>query len=126
MNPSESRGDLDVMSKLGAKDQQRTIMLEFTTLGYTKFTPGVIDIRNIGVRYSGKYRVITVTHTIDSTGYSTKGSAISFALRAGGVPNPEAQKGQDAEPGKEDVVLYENTETGNTVRDEYDRFNGTQ
>jgi hypothetical protein len=126
VHPTESSGTLDARSKLGAKEQERKILLEFTTLGYTRFTPGVVDFRNIGVRYSGKYRLITVTHTIDSSGYSTKGTGISFALRAGGVPNPEAQKGQDAEEGKEEVVLYTNESNGNTVRDQYDKFNGTR
>lgn len=124
VNPTETRGNLDDTSKTRAKDQERKIALDFTTIGYPKFTPGVIDFRNIGVRYSGKYRLVTVTHTLDSSGYVTTGTGLSFAVKAGGVPNPEAQKGQDKEL-QEDVVLYEDDSGDTVVRDDYDRFNGT-
>lgn len=124
INPTNIKGNLDDTSAITADKQGRTIALEFTTLGYTKFTPGVIDIRNIGVRYSGKYRVIIVTHTIDASGYSIKGAATSFALKAGGVPNPEAKKGQELQETDEDVILYKNESGQNTIRDDYDKFKG--
>jgi hypothetical protein len=55
-----------------------------------------MEITGIGVRYSGKYRIISVTHTLDSNGYNSKCSGNSQMLAAGGVVIPSgAPKGQN-------------------------------
>lgn len=95
VNPSSNRGRLDDVSKVNAEASQRNITLEFTSLGYTKYHPGVIEFGNLGVRYSGKYRLLTVTHTVDSNGYVCRGTATSYALASGGVELPDAIKAKD-------------------------------
>lgn len=95
IHPSTSADKHEATSLATTNINNRNIVLEFTTLGYTKFSPGVIEFRNIGVRYSGKYRLQTVTHTLDGSGYVTKGTAVSFALAAGGVTLQEAPKVPD-------------------------------
>ena len=104
INPSNSVSRLDGVAQSSASDSSRNVLVEFTSLGYTKFSPGVIDIRNIGVRYSGKYRLQTVTHTIDSSGYITKGTAMSQSLPGGGVSIPDAVKPN--QPKKVDVQQF--------------------
>ena len=129
VNPSSTIKNKDDKAKTKANDQERKIALDFTLIGYSKFTPGTIEFRNIGVRYSGKYRVITVTHIIDSSGYTTKGTALSFSLSAGGVPNPESQKGKDINDPKVDERLHIGKDTQDskvtaTIRDDYNKFLG--
>lgn len=59
------------------------VMLEFSCLGYTKLTNVTIPIRGIGVRYSGNYTIQSITHTIDSSGYSCKGVAQKAGVGSG-------------------------------------------
>jgi len=121
VNPSNSRSRQDAMSQAYANKNSRNIILEFTTLGYTKFSPGVIEIRNIGVRYSGKYRLQTVTHTLDSSGYVTKGTAVSFALAAGGVTINEAPKAPE-EVKKDNVQQFKPATNNNQVINDYQKL----
>lgn len=129
-NPSTSRQRLDGIAQANAQDSTRNIMLEFTCLGYPQFHPGVMDFRNLGVRYSGKYRVLTVTHTIDSSGYTCKGTATTMSLNGGGVALPEAIKNK-ARPNKTDTRIFESatgdaSEPTNVIpAEEYDRKFGT-
>ncbi len=96
INPSNSTEVLDTMSDSKTEDStKRIIQLDFTAIGYTKFTPGTIDIRNIGVRYSGKYRLMQVVHSIDSSGYTTRGMAMNALLPTGGITNSEAPTTND-------------------------------
>lgn len=82
--PRDSKDITKTMAGSEADIRHRLIQLEFTTLGYTKFTPGTINIKGLGVRYSGLYRILTVHHSIDSSGYTTKCSATSQFLPGGG------------------------------------------
>lgn len=103
-NPSTNAKQLDSMASVNAYKQHNLVNLDFVCVGYTKVTPGVVDIGNIGVRYSGKYRILTVTHTIDSQGYITKGTAISWAAPKG-VKIEGTNKGE--EPKDEDVQVQQ-------------------
>ena len=81
MNPNANDADyLTAKAKSKAACMGRTIFLEFSSLGYTRFTVGAINFNGIGNRYSGLYEVITVTHTIDSSGYNCRGSAESASI----------------------------------------------
>lgn len=126
-NPSDSKSTNSDTSSLRAADSAKLISLDFTTIGYTKLTPGVVELRGIGVRYSGKYRLITVTHTLDSTGYSTKCTGISHALAKGGVKVEDAPPGQDSD---EKVLVQQFKDTRPTSetspRDELDTLQGTK
>lgn len=73
------------------KSGDNLIALEFSTLGYTRLTPGTVKFSGIGHRYTGYYSIHTVTHTIDSSGYNCKGMATSFSTAQGGV-NPVDNK----------------------------------
>ena len=57
------------------------VKLEITTLGIPDLVPAhVVAVRGIGARFeggSGNYGVFTVTHTLGSSGYSTKLEAVS-------------------------------------------------
>ena len=109
LNPSTSKERLKSQAENEADLKSRIIQLEFVSLGYTKYTPGVIEIRNIGVRYSGKYRLQTVTHTIDNSGYVTKGTAVSMAVAVGGVSAQDLQKVEDP-PKQVDSILFKSFE----------------
>jgi hypothetical protein len=95
-SPNESKEIMQDKSAVRGEEHLRLIQLDFTTIGYPKLTPGVTEITGIGVRYSGKYRLIKVTHTIDQNGYVTKCSGVSSTLGSGGVtPPPISPKGDD-------------------------------
>lgn len=82
----------------------RLIQLDFSTIGYTKLTPGTVEISGIGIRYSGFYRILSVTHVIDSSGYTTKCSATSQFLPGGGAKPQDAQSIQNQ--GDVEVQLF--------------------
>jgi hypothetical protein len=88
--PNTSEKSRQDKAAVGALKNAKMITIDFNTIGYTRLIPGVMEIRGIGVRYSGKYRVISVTHTIDSNGYVCKCSGNSQMLAAGGVVIPPA------------------------------------
>lgn len=81
------------LSAIGQND--KSIVLSFTMIGFPFITPGAVEFRNIGVRYSGKYRVLSVTHTIDNSGYIVTGKAIAYTLAKGGVTLIDTPKEQD-------------------------------
>lgn len=122
VNPSVSRGRLSDQSQVKAETGQRNITLEFTSLGYTKFHPGVIEFKNLGVRYSGKYRLMTVTHSLDSNGYTCRGTATSFALAQGGVKLPDAAKAPD--PTKKTNVQQFESAPDPVIMNDYDKAQG--
>jgi hypothetical protein len=86
------------------EDKSRVIQLDFNTIGYTKLTPGTVDIAGLGVRYSGKYRIMTATHTLSADSYETRCQATSMAVGAGGVVTPAPLYNKDKEPQEEDQV----------------------
>lgn len=97
----------------------RAITAEFTTVGYTQLSPGVVDIRGVGVRYSGKYRILSTTHTIESGSYTTRCVAQSHAVATGGIRWEEAPKGQEND--KVDLQITE----GSNVRSKLEKRLGT-
>lgn len=98
-NPSDSIGvKQDSTNAASAEAIQRVIQLDFTSIGYTRITPGIVELRNLGVRYSGKYRIITATHILDNSGgYVTKAKCESGAFAAGGRISPRAPVTEDFE-----------------------------
>lgn len=96
-SPSKSKERLNHTSQNINDDKSRTIKIDFVTIGHPKFIPGIMEITGIGVRYSGKYRVINVTHRLDASGYTTSCSGISSFLGAGGVKVQKLQKAQEQE-----------------------------
>lgn len=94
VSPAKNKQVVADRAAVKADDLSKLIQLDFSTIGYTKLTPGIVEISGIGVRYSGKYRILTVTHTIDGSGYITKCTATSQALASGGVVANELPKAE--------------------------------
>lgn len=106
VSPVENNKDaLEKQSKMREEDaRRRLVALTLETIGYAKIIPGMVKLSGIGVRYSGKYRIISVKHVIDSSGYFTTAECTSQFLGAGGVePVAKAQKA----PAKTSVVGFE-------------------
>jgi hypothetical protein len=93
--PAESTQRLENTAQAVNDSHSRLVYINFSTVGYTKLMPGVMEVTGIGVRYSGKYRIINVTHTIDNNGYSTSCHGMSSFLGSGGVKVPEIKQAQD-------------------------------
>ena len=102
-SPVEDPGYNEDRSLVDSERYSRAIMAEIETIGHTRLTPGVVHIGGIGLRYSGKYRLQTVTHTIDNSGYSCRATGLTYGIPTGGVKLPEAQKAND--PGTVDHYL---------------------
>lgn len=64
--------------------------LNLVTIGHPRFKPMAFKIDNIGARYSGEYRTITVTHTISNAGYDCIWTAQRFDINEGGITSKEA------------------------------------
>lgn len=75
--------------------KNRLIFMEINCLGFTKiFPPMVIQVSNIGSRYSGQYKIEAVTHTIDESGYVCRITAKTHQTTGAGYQNPNATKGE--------------------------------
>lgn len=94
-NPAQSTEKLEDTAHNKSDEQSRLVMISFTSIGYTKLMPGVMEISGIGVRYSGKYRIMNVTHTLDTAGYVTVCNGMSSFLGAGGVKVPDIKVQQE-------------------------------
>lgn len=86
------------------KQAGNIVALEFSTLGFTKLSPGNIKFSGIGDRYTGVYHVERVTHTLDSSGYNCKGYATSFKNAQGGV-NPKGNVKKESSNFKESQLI---------------------
>lgn len=74
----------------------KTINLEFTSLGHPHLNTGKLYIGGIGDRYSNYYTVVSVTHTVDSGGYVCKATCLNDNLSQGGASAPSAKVIQNA------------------------------
>jgi len=90
----------------------RVIQLDLTTIGFTRLTPGTIDVAGLGVRYSGKYRVMTATHIISADSYETRCQATSMTVGAGGLVSPAALVQEDNTDDNEQVTIKSFTRPG--------------
>jgi hypothetical protein len=118
-NPQKKQDSAEV----DAASSSRQIQLNFTTIGFTKLTPGTVELSGLGVRYSGKYRVITVSHKITSSGYETECRALSMAMTAGGILDPQALVEKDKERDQVDIKLMESQKESD-IRAEYEKAYG--
>ena len=86
----------------------KQIVVEFSTLGYPLIFAGqTVNFKNVGVRYSAFYTVQMVTHTIDSTGYSLRGTAFGSNLGGSIGIIPASAKSVEERPKKLDVQLMQ-------------------
>lgn len=63
-----------------------------TALGDPAYRPGLAKLNNIGLRYSTYYRMFTVQHTLNASGYVCTFNGKSQFLAEGGVDAGEASK----------------------------------
>lgn len=103
-NPTSRLRHLQAQASNGAYPCKKAVTLDFTTLGYTRIRPGPLPFRGLGVRFSGVYTVIGVTHTIDNTGYTCRGNASGSSLGIGGVEIPP--KGEKKHKGSVSVQQF--------------------
>lgn len=103
--PDTSEKNRKDKAEVKSVQNAKMITIDFNTIGYTRLIPGVMEVTGIGVRYSGKYRVISVTHTIDSNGYSCHCSGTTQMLSAGGVTIPPGANQADKDDLKSRRVL---------------------
>lgn len=66
--------------------------LALTTLGNPNYAPGLIQMENIGRRYSKKYRMFTVQHKLNASGYVCSWSGMSHYDTDAGVDSDDAAK----------------------------------
>lgn len=125
LEPSDTLLNKKELSDRESTEMAKTIVIDFTTLGYTKLTPGVVELGGIGSRYSGKYRLISVTHTIDSNGYTTKCMGTSYAVAVGGKGISDTAKGTETDP-KVRKRLFKNSSTVPDVFDDWHELNGSK
>lgn len=65
---------------------ERGIKITFVTIGIPQLTPRVVKVSNIGVRHSGLYSLLSVTHKIsDADGYICNCVGESNVVASGGV-----------------------------------------
>lgn len=63
--------------------------LSLTTLGDPDYKPSLIQLDNIGVRYSKQYRMFTVQHKLGNSGYTCTWSGLSHYAAEGGVASDD-------------------------------------
>jgi hypothetical protein len=103
---------------LEAKKNAKLIAIDFNTIGYTRLIPGVMEITGIGVRYSGRYRILNVTHILDSSGYTCKCTGDSEMIASGGVTIPSG-----AESAAQNQSVYTNLlDPKNTPKKDRSKF----
>lgn len=76
---------------LYAKNKYMT-SLALTTIGHPYYRPGLIQMDNIGRRYSKKYRMFTVQHKLSNSGYLCSWSGMSHYDTDAGVNADDAAK----------------------------------
>lgn len=64
------------------------INIEMTSIGHPLLRPGSIRLNGIGRRYSGIYRILTITHVLDSSGYICRMTGTGNLMGEGGVQDP--------------------------------------
>jgi hypothetical protein len=98
---------------------KKSVLMELIAIGHTRLTPGIINVSGIGARYSGKYRLIAVTHTLDINGYICRCKGQTYTA-TDGVDIANSSKGEEAK--EEQVVIRQFEESSKTVRDNYEKF----
>jgi len=85
-NPSSDQKDHTNVASRYAGRMDKSLRLALTTIGIPQLKPQVIQLSNVGKRYSGMYYLLSVKHTIDpNSGYLCHVVGESNAISAGGV-----------------------------------------
>jgi hypothetical protein len=81
--------------------------ISLTTLGDPSYRPGLVQVNNIGVRFSKKYRMFSVQHKLNNSGYLCTWSGMSHFAAEGGVNADDAAK---ANTGVHEDIQVKNTQ----------------
>ena len=93
--------------------RNRLVVLEFSAIGYPSMTTGVVTFGGISQRFSGQYEVLTVTHVIDASSYTMRGTAQAAMIDGeSGVVPADAQQGTVE---LETVQMFKSASTFKTV-----------
>jgi hypothetical protein len=93
-HPSNERQALEQHSSSMYDKNKFVSMITVTHLGNPNYRPGLAKINNIGLRYSTYYRMFTVQHTLNNSGYiCTFNGKSQFIGGDSGVDAGEAAKG---------------------------------
>lgn len=122
VSPKEAKENYIDTANTRAGTNSRLVQLTFTTIGYPKLMPGVMEVTGIGVRYSGKYKIISVTHTIDNNGYISTCQGSSEFLNSGGVKIPDAPEGKEVDDSVKVQLLKDRKEEDKDTQIEYKKF----
>lgn len=91
-HPSKVPEALDQSSKSMYDRAKFLSTITVTTLGNPAYRPGLAKLNNIGLRYSTYYRMFTVQHTLNNSGYICTFNGKSQFLAEGGTDAGEAAK----------------------------------
>lgn len=69
--------------------------ISFTTVGDPDYEPGLMQIDNIGVRFSAAYRVYNVVHSLSSGGYTCAFAGETRQVGEGGYKSDEVGKDEE-------------------------------
>jgi len=85
--PSEDKAEdtIEETANQVSNSMVYTTTIEVNTVGHPDFKPRTFVIDNIGVRYSGEYRMLTITHVIGLNGYECKMVGNRAEVSEGGV-----------------------------------------
>jgi hypothetical protein len=81
-------GNRDAVEAQASSTNQRNyypITISVSTIGYPLFQPALVKMNNIGVRFSATYQMFTVTHNLNSRGYTCDWAGKTKDVSEGGV-----------------------------------------
>jgi hypothetical protein len=84
-SPAETEQSTENYASQANDELQYFADLNVTTIGDPEHKPGLIVVDNIGVRYSGEYRAVQVSHSISSASYVTQWIAKRKTIEDAGV-----------------------------------------
>ncbi len=87
--PNATKTALDPIVR---KNEYATL-INGTMIGHPYMCPCVVNIQNIGLRYSGRYRLLTVKHLIDANGYKIEFTGMTNVI-GDGLFNSNKPSGQ--------------------------------
>lgn len=84
-SPAETPESTENYASQANDELQYFAQLTLSTIGDPEHKPGLIKVDNIGVRYSGEYRAVQVSHSISSASYVTQWTAKRKTIEDAGV-----------------------------------------
>lgn len=113
---SNSDNQHDATANKYAGRMSKGLRISFISIGIPQLKPGIVKVSNIGIRYSGDYSLLSVTHKFsDSDGYTCNCVGESNVVHGGGVTVKEAPVRNDLAEESRFKVRYEEGETAKEI-----------